>query len=86
MGMKLVKKTAEYRIYQRRDDRYAVTDAKKRPVNGEEKIAILLAEGLVTAPAAKQVAPEEPEAAAGEAEAADTVAGEGAAEEGDGDA
>ncbi|KGE03649.1 hypothetical protein [Pseudohaliea rubra] len=66
MGMKLIKKTAEYRIYQRRDERYAVESAHGKPVNGDEKVAILLAEGLVTAPAVKQP---EPEAAAEEAAA-----------------
>jgi hypothetical protein len=63
MGMKLIKKTGEFRIYQRRDDRYAVENAERKPVNGEEKVAILLAEGLITAPAVKQPEPEEPEAA-----------------------
>ncbi len=45
--MKLVKKTAQYSIYQRGDDRYAVKDARKKPVNGEEKTRILVAEDLV---------------------------------------
>jgi hypothetical protein len=45
--MKLVKKTAQYSIYQRGDDRYAVKDAKKKPVNGAEKARILVAEDLV---------------------------------------
>jgi hypothetical protein len=83
MAMKLVKKTAEYSIYQRGDERYAVKDAAKKPVNGDEKVRILLAEGLikVTEPSA----PAEPEAEesdaeeAPEAEAADTD-GEAAAD------
>ena len=45
--MKLVKKTEQYSIYQRGDDRYAVRDANKKPVNGEEKARILVAEELV---------------------------------------
>ena len=51
--MKVVKKTSEYTISQRRDGRYAVVDANKKPVNGDEKVKILLAEELinVTAPA-----------------------------------
>lgn len=51
--MKVVKKTSEYTISKRRDDRYAVVDGNKKPVNGEEKVKILLAEELikVTAPA-----------------------------------
>jgi hypothetical protein len=79
MGMKLIKKTDEYRIYQRRDERYAVENAERKPVNGEEKVAILLAEGLITAPAPKQPEPEEPEAA--EEEASADEGAEAAAEE-----
>lgn len=47
--MKLVKKTAQYSIFQRGDDRYAVKDARKQPINGDEKARILLAEELVKA-------------------------------------
>ena len=85
MGMELIKKTAEHRIYQRRDARYAVTDADKRPVNGDEKVAILLAEGLVKAPALKQPEPEAPEAteeeAAAEADAGASTGDEPAADD-----
>ena len=56
MAMKLVKKTAEYSIYKRSDDRYAVKDANKKAVNGEEKVKILLAEELI-----KVTLPAEPE-------------------------
>jgi hypothetical protein len=73
MGMKLVKKTADYSIYRRGDDRYAVKDAQKQPVNGDDKTAILLAEGLITAPAPKAPEPEE--------EPAEAAAEEGAGEE-----
>ena len=58
MAMKLVKKTVEYSIYQRGDDRYAVKDANKQPVNGDEKVRILLAENLIKA--AEPSAPAEP--------------------------
>ncbi len=77
MAMKLVKKTAEYSIYKRSDDRYAVRDADKKPVNGEEKVRILVAEELVkvTLPAA----PVEEEAA--EETAAEETAAEDAAPE-----
>ncbi|MFV8816929.1 hypothetical protein ACNKU3_04260 [Haliea sp. E17] len=77
--MKLVKKTAEYSIYKRRDERFAVKDARKNAVNGEEKVKILVAEGLVEIklPAPVEEAPEE-EAAAEEVTA---EAEEGAAEE-----
>ena len=71
MAMTLIKKTDEYRIYKRGDERYAVQDGTGKPINGEEKVKILLAEELikVTLPAEPQ--PEaEPEAAADEAEEA----------------
>ena len=71
MAMKLVKKTAEYSIYKRGDERYAVKDANKKAVNGEEKARILLAEDLikVTLPA-KPVVEEEAAVEAPEEEAA----------------
>lgn len=83
MAMKLVKKTSEYSIYQRGDNRYAVKDASKKQVNGDDKVRILLAEELIkvtlpAAPAAEEAASEEvvaeeggpaPEAAEAEAPA-----------------
>ena len=48
MAMRLIKKTPDYKIFVRGDDRYAVQDANGRPVNGEEKVRILLAEELIT--------------------------------------
>ena len=48
MAMKLIKKTPDYKIFVRGDDRYAVQDADGKPVNGEEKVRILLAEELIT--------------------------------------
>ena len=87
MAMKLVKKTDEYSIYLRGDKRYAVEDAAKNPVNGDEKVRILVAEDLlkVAAPAkveepAAEEAPAE-EAAAEEAPAEEAAAEEPAAEE-----
>ncbi len=87
MSMKLIKKSGEYSIYQRGDDRYAVKDADKKPVNGEEKVRILLAEGLIKvaepgAPAEEETVAEEtaeeesadagePEGDAGDSEEAD---------------
>ena len=73
--MKVVKKTDEYTILQRRDKRYAIKDAHKKSVNGDEKAKILLAEGLIKipepktapakeAPAEKAEKSEPPEAAA----------------------
>ena len=78
MAMKLVKKTDEYSIYLRGDKRYAVEDARKKPVNGEEKVRILVAESLVkVAVAAKKEEPVvEAETAAAEAPVADEPAAE----------
>ncbi|MFA7553794.1 MAG: hypothetical protein WCY88_06055 [Spongiibacteraceae bacterium] len=59
--MKTVKKTSEYTISQRRDGRYAIVNAYNKPVNGEEKVKILLAEELIKLTAAAP-APVEPEA------------------------
>lgn len=83
MTMKLIKKTAEYSIYQRGDERYAVKDADKKPVNGEEKVRILRSEGLikVTEPSA----PAEPEPAAEEAAEAETAEAEEAPADGEGE-
>ena len=90
--MKVVKKTSEYTISQRRDGRYAVVGSDKKPVNGDDKVKILLAEELikVTAPApAPEPEPEAEEVAAEETteeateEAAEEPAEEAPAEEGD---
>ena len=43
MAMKVVKKTDEYTIYQRGDNRYAVKGADKKPINGDDKARILVA-------------------------------------------
>ena len=74
--MKVVVTNDEYTIYQRRDGRYAVEGVDKKPINGDEKVTILLANELisVTPPAApeEEAAPE----AAEEAEAAETETAE----------
>lgn len=78
MAMKLVKKTDEYSIYLRGDKRYAVEDARKQPVNGDEKVRILAAEDLV-----KVVVPpkkEEPVAEEAAAPAEEAAAAEESAE------
>jgi hypothetical protein len=65
--MEQVKKTDTHRIYKKRSGRHAVQDFKtKRWVNGDDKAAILLAEGLIEAPKAKAPQPE-PEAESAEA-------------------
>ena len=80
--MKLVTRTDDYTIYQRRDSRYAVQGANKAPINGDEKVAILLKHELVKAPEVKQPEPEPEEAqeaeAAEEATEAEAPAGEAA--------
>lgn len=58
MAMKLVRKTADYKIFLRGDNRYAVQDASGKPVNGEEKVNILIAEDLVKVTAPQEVEPE----------------------------
>jgi len=87
MPMKVVKKTKEHIIYERGDKRYAVTTIEgRKAVNGDDKIAILTAEGLlkVAAPKKKEEpAPEAAEEAAAEAPAEEAPAeesGEAAAE------
>jgi hypothetical protein len=79
MTMKLIKKTDSYSIYQRGDERYAVKDGAKKPVNGDEKVRILLAEGLISV--AEPSAAPEPEVAeeAAEEEAAEVETAEEAA-------
>lgn len=56
--MKLEKKTATHKIFKRNDGRFAVTTLKGNAVNGDDKVSLLQAEGLVAAPAPKPV--EEP--------------------------
>ena len=64
--MKVVVKNDEYTIYQRRDGRYAVEGADKKPVNGDEKVAILVANELIAV--ALPAAPEEEAASEEEAD------------------
>ena len=76
MAMNLIKKTSEYKIFKRGDERFAVQDATGKPVNGEEKVKILLAEELITvtlpaAPVEEEVAEEAEQDEAVEAAADD---------------
>ena len=66
--MKVTKKTAEYTVYQKRNNRYAVKGANSKWLNGDDKVKVLLAEGLIklTAAAPKEEAPAEEEAPAAE--------------------
>ena len=75
MAMKLVRKTTEYKIFLRGDNRYAVQNANGKPVNGEEKVSILIAEELIKVTAPTETAP-------GVEETVEDVAAEAAEEEG----
>jgi hypothetical protein len=83
--MKLVRKTADYKIFLRGDNRYAVQNAAGKPVNGEEKVNILIAEELVTVAAPPAPEPEvvetEEEVVAEEAAEEEVAAEAPAAEE-----
>ena len=76
--MKVVLKNDEHTIYQRRDGRYAVEAADKKAINGDDKVAILVANDLI-----KAALPSEPEEQAVEeaAEETPTEAEEPVAEE-----
>ena len=67
--MEQVKKTADYTIYQKKSSRYAVRDAARKWVNGEEKVKILVKEKLlkveIPKPKAKEEASEEKAAGEG---------------------
>lgn len=82
--MKVVKKSSEYTVYQKRSGRYAVAAKGGKLVNGEEKVAVLLDLGLIklTAPAAVEEVVEEvvEEATAEEASAEEAADQEPAAE------
>ena len=89
MAMKLIKKMAEYKIFMRGDNRYAVQDANGKPVNGEEKVRILVEEDLikVTLPSPKEGAPESfDEADSGDGATEAAAEADDAAEEVEGEA
>lgn len=89
MAMKLIKKTAEYKIFMRGDDRYAVQDASGKPVNGEEKVRILVEEDLikVTLPSPEEEVAEPEDTADGGDETAEVATeADNAAEDAEGDA
>ena len=68
--MEVVKQTKEYSVIKKKSGRFGVKNAKGKWINGEDKVKVLLAEGLIKVAVAKKV--EEPvaeEAPAAEAEA-----------------
>ena len=81
--MKVVVKNDEYTIYQRRDGRYAVEGTDKKAINGDDKVAILVANELIKAvvPAAPEEVPEEVPGEEVAAEAAEETAEEPATED-----
>ena len=79
MAMKLVRKTADYKIFLRGDNRYAVQNANGKPVNGEEKVNILIAEELIKITAPTEASPDVEETV--EEVAEETAAEEPAEEE-----
>lgn len=74
MAMTLIKKAGGYKIYKRGDGRFAVQNASGKPVNGEEKVNVLLAEELIKVTLPSPPAAEEP-AADADAEAPAEEAG-----------
>ena len=68
--MKLAKKTAEYVVLTRADGRYAVKGTDGKFINGDDKVNILIAEGLRKAPGPKAA---EAEADAGEEDTAEAA-------------
>ncbi len=89
MAMKLIKNTAEYKIFMRGDDRYAVQDASGKPVNGEEKVRVLVEEDLirVTLPSHKEEVAEPQDSADGGDETAEVAAeADDASEDAEGEA
>ena len=77
--MEVVKKKDDLTIVKKRSGRYGVRKSNGQWLNGADKVAVLLAEGLITAPAPKAEPEPEPEV---EAEAApETDEGAEAAEQ-----
>ena len=74
--MKVIARTDEYTIYQKRSGRHAVKGADRRWINGDAKTAILLEHKLIEAPA-----PKAPEPEPAEEEAADSAEGGDAGED-----
>jgi hypothetical protein len=61
--MELVKKGKDFVVYKKRSGRFAVQKTGRKWVNGEEKVKILVKEGLVKAVAKKKKS-DEPAASA----------------------
>ena len=81
--MELVKKTNEYSVFKKKNGRYGVKGANKKWINGDEKVKILLKEGLIKAPEPKKAeeAPVEEEAQAAAEETTEEAPAEETSEE-----
>ncbi|MFT6067758.1 MAG: hypothetical protein ACJAT2_001101 [Bacteriovoracaceae bacterium] len=77
--MEVVKQTDEYTVIKKRSGRFGVKNSAGKWINGEDKVKILIAEGLIKAamPAEKPV---EEEAASEEAPVVEEAAEQPAAE------
>ena len=75
--MEIVKETEEYQIVKKRSGRYGIRKSDRSWITGEDKVKILLAEGLIklTEPT-KQPEPEEAGEEAAEEAPADDESGE----------
>jgi hypothetical protein len=61
--MEVVKQTKEFTIVKKRNGRYGVKNAKGTWINKEEKVQVLLGEGLIKAALPKKEEPVQEEAA-----------------------
>jgi len=78
--VKVIARTDEYTIYQKRNERYAVQNSRRAWVNGADKVAILLEHKLIEAPAPKAPEPEPVAEEAAAEETANEAGAEGEAE------
>ena len=81
--MKVVVRTHEYTIYQKRSDRFAVRSASREWINGEDKVRVLLEHKLIEAAQPGTAQPEEAPAAqtAAQADIAEAEVAEEVAED-----
>jgi hypothetical protein len=59
MPIEMVKKTESYTILKKRSGRYGIRDNRRKWIHGEQKVKILLQEGLIKPPAQKKEKPAE---------------------------
>ena len=88
MPVEVVKRTKEYTIYQKPSKRYAVRNAERKWVNGDEKVKILVTEKLLDKsclpsekPAEEEVVEEAPAEEAAAKETSEEASEEAPAEE-----